>query len=282
LQRSIISIEDFRSNVMRATNNPKSIPAMHRIAIAASLLALPLALSACGTKDKDKDAIAQLDEKLTGQGSDPAMNTALDDRILVDPALTDSANVTAVREASQPLNGALPADNGYEGSTPSKADLQDTKMMHAPAPTIVEAGDCKDCGEKRAVTLGGMANDQGVRRGGRGTCDAKLQYGANWATRMPAEFPVYPKGRVKEAGGVDGGICNIRVVSFTTSATRQDVVDYYYSRAKHSGFSADYEIRAGEHTLGGVRDQDGGAFVVTFDAAPGGTTAVNIVANNGR
>ncbi len=271
---------------MRATNKLSSISAMHRIAIAASLLALPMALSACSEKGKDEDAIAQLDEKLTGQGSDPAMNTALDDRILVDPALTDSANVTTVREASQPLNGALPADNGYEGSTPDKADLQGTKIIRAPAPTIIEAGDCKDCGDKRAVTLGGMANDQGVRRGGkgsaRGTCDAKLQYGANWATRMPTEFPVYPKGRVKEAGGVDGGICNIRVVSFTTSAARQDVVNYYYSRAKHAGFSADYEIRAGEHTLGGVRSNDGGAYVVTFDAAPGGATAVNIVANNGR
>jgi hypothetical protein len=266
---------------MRAANNRKSLSTSRKFAIAASLLALPFALSACGTKDKDEDAIAQLDEKLTGQGSDPAMNTALDDRILVDPALTDSANVTTVREASQPLNGALPADNGYEGSTPGKADLQDTKIIRAPAPTIVEAGDCKSCGEKRAVTLGGMANDQGVRRG-KGTCDAKLQYGANWATRMPTEFPVYPKGRVKEAGGVDGGVCNIRVVSFTTSAARQDVVDYYYSRAKHSGFSADYEIRAGEHTLGGVRNNDGGAFVVTFGPAPGGATAVDIVANNGR
>ena len=261
---------------MRATIN-----STRKIAIMAAALVLPLALSACGQQTSDEAAVAALDEKLTGQGSDPAMNTALDDRILVDPALTDSANIANVREADQPLNGALPADNGYEGSTPVASDLQDTKMTSAPSPTIVAKEDCKSCGENRAVTLGGLAEDQDVRRG-KGTCDAKLQYGANWATRMPLEFPVYPKGRVKEAGGVEGGVCDIRVVSFTTSAKMKDVIDYYYSRAKNARFTADYEIRAGEHTLGGVRDADGGAYVVTFNPAPGGATAVDIVANNGR
>jgi hypothetical protein len=122
---------------------------------------------------------------------------------------------------------------------------------------------------------------QGVKRG-KGTCEAKLQYGAGWAARMPSEFPVYPKGRVKEAAGVEGGICDIRVVSFTTSAGRQSVVDYYYTRAKRSGFTADYEIRDGEHMLGGVRDNDGGAYVITLTALKSGGTAVDIVANNGR
>jgi hypothetical protein len=266
---------------MRAIINPFRRTALRRFAFAATAVALPLALSACSQKDADEAAVAALDEKLTGAGSDPAMNTALDDRILVDPQLTDSANVTTVREAEQPLNGALPADNGYEGSTPTAEDLKGTKMMSAPSPTVVAKEDCKSCGENRAVTLGGLAADQGVQRG-KGACDAKLQYGAVWATRMPTEFPVYPKGRVKEAGGVDGGVCNIRVVSFTTSAKMKDVVDYYYSRAKTSRFTADYEIRAGEHTLGGVRNADGGAYVITFNPAPGGSTAVDIVANNGR
>ncbi|NJM51003.1 MAG: hypothetical protein HC843_09110 [Sphingomonadales bacterium] len=71
------------------------------------------------------------------------------------------------------------------------------------------------------------------------------------------------------------------MVSFVTSSVMQDVVDYYYTRAKRSGFSAEYQIRAGEHTLGGVRDNDGGAYVVTFNKTAGGT-AVDIVANNGR
>ena len=78
------------------------------------------------------------------------------------------------------------------------------------------------------------------------------------------------------------GICDIRVASFTTPTARQNVVDYYYTRARMSGYSAEYQVRDGEHVLGGVRDHDGGAYFITFNAASGGGTAVDIVANNGR
>ncbi|NJM51004.1 MAG: hypothetical protein HC843_09115 [Sphingomonadales bacterium] len=171
----------------------------HTLWIGAAAFAMPLALSACGGQDSNEAAVAELDEKLVGQGSDPAMNTALDDRILVDPNLTDSANVTTVSEAAQPLNGERPADTGYEGAVASAEELSGGKIMRAPAPVVVAAEDCQSCGEKRAVTLGGLAKDQEMQRG-KGTCDAKLQYGAAWASRMPTEFPVYPKGRVKASG----------------------------------------------------------------------------------
>jgi hypothetical protein len=243
-------------------------------------VALALPLAACGSAKTDDAAVADLDNKLVGKGSDPEMNAALNDRILVDPDLTDSANVNTIKAADKPLSGAVPADSGYDGDASIEA-LDGAKLMRAPKPVVVAAEDCTNCGEKRAVTLGALAADQGVTRG-KGTCDAKLQYGAGWAMRMPAEFPVYPKGRVKEAGGVDGGICDIRVATFTTSAPMQNVIDYYYTRARKSGFSAEHQIRAGEHVLGGTRDNDGGAFFLTFNPAPGGGTSVDIVANNGR
>ena len=251
------------------------------VLITATAMALPLGLAACSSDPDNSEAVAQLDKKLAGQGSDPAMNSALNDRILVDPDMVDGANMTTVKAAGEPLNGQMPADTGYKGSTASGEELDAAKIMRAPKPTVVAAEDCKACGAQKAVTLGGMAKDQGMQRG-KGTCDAKLQYGATWATRMPAEFPVYPKGRVKEAAGIDGGKCDIRVASFTTSAKRQNVVDYYYTRAKKSGYSAEYQLRAGEHALGGVRGNDGGAYYITFNAHPGGGTAVDIVANNGR
>ena len=250
------------------------------ILITATALSLPFGLAACGEAADNSEAVAQLDKKLAGEGSDPAMNSALNDRILVDPELTDGANVTTVKPSDELLNGQTPADTGYDGAIASGEELDSAKMMRAPAPTVVAAEDCKSCGENRAVTLGGLANDE--MHSSKGTCDAKLQYGAGWATRMPHEFPVYPKGRVKEAGGVEGGKCDIRVASFTTSATMQNVVDYYYTRAKRSGFSAEYQLRAGEHALGGVRNTDGGAFFITFNPNPGGGTAVDIVASNGR
>jgi hypothetical protein len=243
-------------------------------------LALALPLAACGSENSNDAAVAELDNKLVGKGSDPEANLALNDRILVDPDLTDSANVNTVKVADKPLSGAVPADSGYDNDASIEA-LDGAKLMPAPKASVVAAEDCATCGEKRAVTLGALAADQGVTRG-KGTCDAKLQYGAGWAMRMPPEFPVYPRGRVKEAGGVDGGICDIRVASFTTSAKMQDVIDYYYTRARKSGYNAEHQLRAGEHVLGGTRDNDGGAYFITFNANLDGGTSVDIVANNGR
>ena len=243
-------------------------------------MALALPLAGCGSDNGNEAAVAELDNNLVGKGADAAANGALNDRILVDPELTDSANVNSVKGSDKPLSGAAPAGRGYDGDASIEA-LDSAKLMRAPKATVVSAEDCTNCGERRAATLGGLAADQGVTRG-KGTCDAKLQYGAGWANRMPPEFPVYPRGRVKEAGGVDGGICDIRVASFTTSAAMQNVIDYYYTRARKSGYNAEHQIRAGEHVLGGTRDNDGGAYFITFNKAAGGGTAVDIVANNGR
>lgn len=243
-------------------------------------MALALPLAGCGSDNGNEAAVAELDNNLVGKGADAAANGALNDRILVDPELTDSANVNSVKGSDKPLSGAAPAGRGYDGDASIEA-LDSAKLMRAPKATVVSAEDCTNCGERRAATLGGLAADQGVTRG-KGTCDAKLQYGAAWANRMPPEFPVYPRGRVKEAGGVDGGICDIRVASFTTSAAMQNVIDYYYTRARKSGYNAEHQIRAGEHVLGGTRDNDGGAYFITFNKAAGGGTAVDIVANNGR
>lgn len=242
--------------------------------------ALALSLAACDRADNNEAAVAELDNKLVGKGSDPAVNAALNDRILVDPDLTGSSNANAVKSADKPLSGALPADNGYDGDASIEA-LDGAKLMRAPKPTVVGEEECTGCGANRGQTLGALAADQGVTSG-KGTCDAKMQYGAGWANRMPPEFPVYPRGRVKEAGGVDGGICDIRVATFVTSVKMQNVVDYYYTRARKSGFSTEYQIRAGEHALGGTRDNDGGAYFITFNPHPGGGTSVDIVANNGR
>lgn len=247
--------------------------------VAASLLSLGVV--ACGGTDEQKGKVGELDEKLAGKGSDPAMNAALEDKILVDPALADSGNSNMVKAPDAPLDGSVPPDTSYEGSTASAQELDNAKLMRAPKPTVVSGSDCRDCSANGPQTLEALAVEQGVKRG-KGTCEAKLQYGAAWAARMPTEFPVYPKGRVQEAGGVEGGICDIRVVSFSTTASMQSVADYYYTRARRSGFTADYEIRDGEHMLGGTRDNDGGAYVITLSPLPGGGTSVDIVANNGR
>jgi hypothetical protein len=246
-----------------------------------SVSLLSMSVAACSSSQDDEKNVAALDEKLAGKGSDPSMNGALDDRILVDPAMADSSNANMVKAPDQPLDGSVPPDTNPDGPIASAEELNGAKLMRAPKPTVVNGGDCRNCNGSSGQTLESLAAEQGAKRG-KGTCEAKLQYGAGWAARMPTEFPVYPNGRVKEAAGVEGGICDIRVVSFSTSASMQSVADYYYTRARRSGFTADYELRDGEHVMGGTRDNDSGAYVITLNPLPGGGTSVEIVANNGR
>ncbi len=243
-----------------------------------ALLALPLSLSACGSDEAP--ATEELDANLIG--SDPEANVALDDRILVDPDLTDSSNNNAVQNVNGSQSGALPADRGSSGDALTIAEIREAPALSAPAPQTLSKEECNNCGQgSQGATLGARAEQQSVQRG-KGGCDAKLEYGAAWANRMPPEFPVYPRGRVLEAAGVEGGKCDLRVVSFTSNVALKKIVDYYYSLARHTGYEAQYVLLEGEHTLGGVRETDGGAYVITFKARPSGGTAVDIVVNNGR
>lgn len=243
-----------------------------------ALLALPLSLSACGSDEELQTE--ELDATLSD--TDPEANVALDDRILVDRDLNSSSNNNAVQDVNGSTSGARPADKGSRSDALTLAEIKNAPALVAPAPGSFTEEECDSCGkDSKGATLGARAESQSLQRG-KGTCDAKLEYGAAWANRMPAEFPVYPRGRVLEAAGIDGGKCDIRVVSFASNVELKKIVDYYYSLAKHSGYSAEYVLRSGEHTLGGVRDVDGGAYVITFNKRAKGGTVVDIVANNGR
>jgi hypothetical protein len=243
---------------------------------AATAFTLPLALTACGQGADNTAELAELDDNLTTPDGDPAMKAALEDQILVDPNLVNSANGNAVRGANQPLDGSVPPGTGPDAAVNGKG------LLSAPKPRVLsEDEECTTCGGNGGMTLGAKAESQHAQRG-KGTCDQRLDYSMAWANRMPAEFPVYPRASVEEAAGVEGGQCDIRVASFVTPVKLKDVVDYYYTRAKRSGYTADYVLRKGEHTLGGTRDNDDGAYVITFAQRAQGGTAVDIVANNGR
>ena len=251
--------------------------------LTAAAFALPSTLAACGSNEASEEELAQLDENLT---SDPAMNDALEDAILVDPELTDQANRNAIRGANGPADGSVPPGATYAGAAKNgdaaAAASLGGKILSAPKPRQMTSDDeCSNCAGSEGITLGAKAERQNAKRG-KGTCDQKLSYNMRWANRMPPEFPVYPKANVQEAAGVDGGLCDIRVVSFSTASSIKNVVDYYYTQAKRGGFSAEYLKRGSEHVLGGTRGSDDGAFVITLNQRSGGGTAVDIVASNGR
>ena len=150
--------------------------------------------------------------------------------------------------------------------------------MATPAPGRWEDtcdNSCDRAAVARPATLGGLAREQA----GSG-CAADIRYGADWAARMPATFPVYPRAALIEAAGVANGRCNVRVINFQTRVGLQAVLDYYYTRAVRDGYTAEHLLRGSEHYLGGTRGEQ--AFVLMARVASNGVVDVDIVASGGN
>lgn len=234
-----------------------------RPAVAIALLAA-VATSACHSDRKKVDA---LDNDLVANQQDPALASALNDQIMVDPALTRQSNDAAVRPPAQPYTAESPAAGGADRATGA--------VRAAPAP----GKDCPQCATRKgALTLGELAKRQQGQ--GLGTCAANVQYSATWANRL-GDLALYPGAAVTEAAGSNDRGCALRVVSFKTAAAPTRVIDWYYTQATKAGYDGEQQTDGTQRILGGTR-KDGGAYVVFVDPAANGGSAVDLVVNNGR
>lgn len=228
--------------------------------------ALALALAGCGAQSPDKN-LAQLDQELIdGENAvDPALASALEDQIMVDPALTAQANGDAVRPPARAYSAPVPADNIADAAQGPAPDP--SKLMKTPPPTN---GDAIDRAEA-SMTLGALAQTQAKSPG----CAAKVQYSAGWANRLPEQLPLHPQARVSEAAGVDSAACAMRIVSFSVPTALQPTMDWYYTKARTAGFSAEHQAEGDAHSLGG----EGGpfAYMVFLSPRSDGGTDVDLV-----
>lgn len=213
--------------------------------------ALALTLAACG--GSDKAALDTLDGELTGKGdADPALTAALEDQIMVDPALSGQANEDAIRPASQPYQAPIPAT---EIAPQSKPDA--------------------------SPTLGSLAEAQAeISKDSFNGCALDVQYSADYAARLPADLPLYPQSQVSEAAGSDQGGCKLRAVSHSTAADLKSVAVHYAANARKAGYQVQTKIEGKGVMVWGKRAADGGAFYVILNPASGGTVA-DLVVNNG-
>ena len=97
-------------------------------------------------------------------------------------------------------------------------------------------------------------------------CGGAFDHGPQWASRMPAEFPAYPGGRVTEAAGNDHGDCRMRVVTFTTADAPGRVLERYRGLAARAGYSA--EQQAARRRPGAGRDAGRQRLLSDRDARP--------------
>jgi hypothetical protein len=242
--------------------------------LVAGLLMATAGLAGCRDNPDAKADLAPLDDGLTN--ADPAIKGALEDKIMVDPKLAGQANRNAAGPGNRPVDGGVPGIAAGKAATAAEAvaAMKAGKLLAAPKALPFEEGCAGDCAAKRPVTIGALARDQT-----KGSCDAKLTYGNTWADRMPAAFPVYPRATLREAAGINGGKCNIRVVNFQTAASVQGVLDYYHTMAIRAGYTSDHRLRGNEHMLGGTKGEL--AYVVML-RRDGGMTDVDIVASGGK
>ncbi|HYD24463.1 MAG TPA: hypothetical protein VEB68_06680 [Croceibacterium sp.] len=222
-----------------------------------------LLLSSCGGAGAP-DAVAD---------GDPALSGALGDQIMVDPDLVGQNRANSA--ASLPSqDGALPTiDNGPEAIAAARAEALRIaggpgRMRKAPEPREVSGS----LPPGAALTAAARA---AAAPGGDGDCAARAEYTTQWAARLPPAFPVYPRGAVQEAAGTDAGNCALRVVNFVTPVPLGEVMDFYFTRARSAGFSAQRVLQDGDDVLAGVKG--GASYVVYARRLASGNTEVDLV-----
>ena len=207
-------------------------------------MAAALALAACSGGAGNN--LAALDNELIGNDADPALTSALEDQILVDPNLVQQANPNSVRPPETPVQAQYPA-----GPDPRQAQV------------------------RRAAAVSSGPDSAPAMPGG--ACGAEFRYGPEWANRLPAEFPPYPGGRVMESAGNDRGDCRVRVVTFATGDPFQRVLAFYRRLADRGGFTAEHQVRGADHVLGGVNARTDGAFYLIVTPVQRGSEVALIV-----
>ncbi|HEY5721162.1 MAG TPA: hypothetical protein VIT45_02475 [Allosphingosinicella sp.] len=245
---------------------PKRLPMLLRC----TALAAALMLAGCGQANQEGN-LAALDNTLVGNDADPALTSALQDQIAVDPNLVNQSNRNAIRPPETPTQAQYPAERGASAS--AGAAQAGGGTIRAPEPVQAEGEDAQHSRiASAAAGRGGTACANG----------AKFNYDRSWANRLPAAFPVYPGGRIAEAAGNDRGDCRVRVVSFTTADAPQRVLDFYHTRAVRSGYSSEHQLRGSDHVLAGTAESVDGAYYLIVTPLPSGGSDAAIIANKGR
>ncbi len=227
-----------------------------------SVAILPImAVAACGDGPSDGEGI----------DADPASEQALNDQIMVDPDLAGqneaNAALTGGTDQSLPpenmtpeaIQAARDAAFALVGGSDGFKDLPAAKQMGASIP------------ETSALTAAARA---AVAPGGA-NCAESAEYSAAWAAKLPAIFPVYPRGSTKEAAGTDMGQCSLRVVNYLSAVPMEEILKFYHSRALTGGYSSEYIQHDGDNIVSGTKGD--ASYVVYARQLPSGITEVDLV-----
>ena len=224
---------------------------------------IPVALLAsCGDKNEGETA---------GDAMDPASEQALNDELSTDPDLAGRNEANAALSGTG--NAAIPnidkSPRAVEAAISRAAELVGGRSKLAAAPAAKSLG--SDAPPSKAMVAAAKA---AVAPGGE-NCGDKVDYTSAWAAKLPAAFPVYPRGNTQEAAGTDEGQCALRVVSFVTPVALDEVLAFYNTRAKTAGYSVEHVTSGGDNILSGTKGK--AAYVVYGRRLQQGVTEIDLV-----
>jgi len=220
-----------------------------------------LLLAGCGEAREDSPA---------PEPADAAIVDALSDPIMTDPELASQNGAHAAISVAGPASSALPpidrSDDAVDAARDAAAQLAGGTI--AAVPEAVNA----DLKPLRAATT--AATMAAAARVPGSECAGQVGYSARWAALLPDALPVYPRGAVAEAAGVDAA-CRLRIAHFRTPVSIADVLGFYHARARAAGYSVRHEVDGQEHLLRGSRG--GAGYVVYLRKAEDGLTTADLV-----
>ncbi|MCB2061409.1 MAG: hypothetical protein R3E09_03575 [Novosphingobium sp.] len=205
---------------------------------------------------------------------DPALSGALGDQIMVDPELTgqDQANAgVSAGSGKIELPPELRSPEAIAAARGEAAKLAGGVINPAPKP--IDSSGIASLIEN-AATAAQVAQ---AAKTNKVDCAQKAEYSMNWASSMPEPLGVYPRGAVQEAAGTDKDGCSMRVVSFATPVSPEDVIDFYYTRVRAAGYDARHGLDGRDHVLGGSKGA--AAYLIYARKLDNGVTEVDLIAS---
>ncbi|WP_395330473.1 hypothetical protein WBP06_17960 [Novosphingobium sp. BL-8H] len=191
---------------------------------------------------------------------------ALGDAIVVDPTMTAESGAAGA-EKGIVLSPDSRSSQAIEATRKAAADLAGG-LRELPEPV-------KGSASQLSAVAAAAAQTTPAAKAAKTDCTTKVQYGPDWAQKLPAELPLYPRAAVQEAAGTDSDGCALRVVSFGTPVAQQDVIGFYRAMALKAGYSADYRLDGGDQVVGGGKG--GQAYVVFARKQSNGVTEVDLI-----
>ena len=206
-----------------------------------------------------------------GDDMNAASEAALGDNLATDPDMagTSEANAALSGTGNQNVPKIDTSPRAIEAARTRAVELVggSANMDAAPTPRRLS----EDAADTAAMVKAARA----MQSANGGNCFEAVSYSASWAAKLPAEFPVYPRGNTVEAAGTDERSCALRAVTFRTGVPKNDVLAFYVTRANDAGYSVEHVVKGGDNVLSATKGNS--AMVVYARDLPGEVTEIDLV-----